>query len=60
MKHHIINFLLAATFILISLFAQSCIKGGDKQYFEWEPTEAEKKEIYEKTAKKMLEQQKKN
>ena len=59
MKHRIINFLLTITFILIALFSQSCIQGGDKQYYKWEPTEAEKKEIIERTAEKMAEQQEK-
>jgi len=58
MKNRIMNLLLTTTFIFIAFFSQSCIEGGDKHYFEWEPTEAEKKEIIEKATEKMIEQQK--
>ena len=59
MKHRIMNLLLTITFIFIALFFQSCIQGGNKEYYKWEPTEAEKKEIIERTAEKMAEQQEK-
>lgn len=59
MKHRIISLLLTITFILIALFSQGCIEGGDKHYHEWKPTEAEKKEIIEEATKKMIEQQEK-
>ncbi|MHC4604324.1 MAG: hypothetical protein ACYS6W_13445 [Planctomycetota bacterium] len=59
MKHRIMCLLLTITFIFIALFSQSCIQGGDKQYYKWEPTEAEKKEIIERTAEKLAEQQEK-
>lgn len=48
MKHRIVNLLLTITFIFMTFFFQSCIQGGDKRYFKWEPTEAEKQEIIEK------------
>jgi len=54
------NLLLTITFIFIALFFQSCIQGGNKEFYKWEPTEAEKKEIIERTAEKMAEQQEKD
>jgi hypothetical protein len=59
MKRRIMSLLLTITFIFIALFFQSCIHGGDKHYYQWEPTEAEKEEIIERIAEKIAEQQQK-